>query len=112
MYEKDYFDDEKEREYRKRIQEIIKSSNSECDFISEVELMEIVSDNLQSIMKEQGYTQEELAKDAYLSKATISNIINKRSLLSMRAFINIVYVTGCEPEDLVPLHYLVEQRLL
>lgn len=69
--------------------------------MSEVEWMDIFGDNLAEIMKEQGYSQRDLADDAGLSEASISNYINKRRMPTVRAIINMAYVLNLDIEDFI-----------
>lgn len=69
--------------------------------MSEMEWLEIFSDNLVYMMREQGYSAKELADAAGLDKSTVSNYINKQRIPSMRSIINLAYVLGCDLNDFI-----------
>lgn len=76
--------------------------------ISELELIDIFADNLRDIMNEVGINQRELAKEANLTRATISRYLNKQRIPDLRALINICYVLECELSDLIPTYALID----
>lgn len=78
------------------------------DSISEVEFIYIFADNLKDIMDEVGINQNQLAKEAHLTRGTISKYLNKKMMPSVRAIMNLCYVLNCEYSDLLPAYSLVE----
>lgn len=76
--------------------------------ISELELIDMVGDNLRDLLIETGYSQNDLAKEAGLSQASVSRYINKQRLPNLRAVINMSYVLECSIDDIVPNLYLIE----
>lgn len=76
--------------------------------MSEVELIDIFVDNLESKMKEVGITQAELAKEAGLGKGTISRYLSRERLPNIRALVNICYVLDCNVDELVPTYDIIE----
>lgn len=69
--------------------------------MSEFEWLSIFGDNLKSLLKEAGMTQEELANATGLSKSTISRYIHKEQIPTIRAIINISYELDCDLNDLI-----------
>lgn len=78
------------------------------DSISEVEFIYIFADNLKDIMDEVGINQNQLAKEAHLTRGTISKYLNKKMMPSVRAIMNLCYVLNCEYSDLLPAYSLVD----
>lgn len=78
------------------------------DSISEVEFIYIFADNLKDIMDEVGINQNQLAKEAHLTRGTISKYLNKKMIPSVRAIMNLCYVLNCEYSDLLPAYSLVD----
>ena len=78
------------------------------DSISEVEFIYIFADNLKDIMDEIGINQNQLAKEARLTRGTISKYLNKKMMPSVRAIMNLCYVLNCEYSDLLPAYSLVD----
>lgn len=78
------------------------------DSISEVEFIYIFADNLKDIMDEVGINQNQLAKEAHLTRGTISKYLNKKMMPSVRAIMNLCYVLNCEYSDLLPVYSLVD----
>ena len=69
--------------------------------MSEIEWMEIFSNNLTEIMRETGYSQEQLARETGISQATISRYINRQQIPSVKSIINIVYALNCDLRELI-----------
>lgn len=69
--------------------------------MTEVEWLDIFSVNLIDMLKEQGYSQEELAYETNLSQGTISKYINKKQMPSLKAIINIAYALECSIDELI-----------
>lgn len=59
--------------------------------MTEVEWMKIFGQNLADIMKEQGYTQKDLAEATNLSTSAISNYVRGTQIPTLRAIINMTY---------------------
>lgn len=70
--------------------------------ISELEFIDIFGDNLRDLMREVGITQRELAREAGLSESVVSDYLNKRKMIGVRALINICIVLDCEITDILP----------
>lgn len=76
--------------------------------ISEVEFIDIFSDNLRDVMKEVGISQKQLAKEARMTQGAISHYLRKERMPSVRAIMNLCYVLDCEYSDLLPDYSLVD----
>lgn len=63
--------------------------------MTEQEYINEFGDRLAKLLYEKNMTQKELAYEANLSEMTISNYIHKKQMPSIRAIVNIIYVTGC-----------------
>lgn len=60
--------------------------------MTEQEWLDIFSENLRECMIEKGYTQKDLAEEAGLSEAAVSNYVNGRKFPNVRAILNMSYV--------------------
>lgn len=69
--------------------------------MTELEWLDIFSNNLVDILKDQRMTQRELADASGLSEGTISNIINKRTMPSIKTIVNISHVLDIEATELI-----------
>lgn len=69
--------------------------------MSEVEWIDIFGDNLVDMLKDAKMTQKELAEEARISNATISNYIHKKQMPNTRALVNIAYALNCSLNDLM-----------
>lgn len=69
--------------------------------MTELEWLNIFSDNLVSILNEYGMTQRELADAAGLSESAISQYVNKQKIPSLRAIINIADTLNMSIDELV-----------
>ena len=78
-----------------------------CEYISEIEFIDIFADNLRSLMEEVGITQAELADESGLTRATINRYLKKQRMPDLRALINICYILECEVTDLIPTYALI-----
>ena len=78
------------------------------DVISEVEFIDIFADNLRDIMKDTRIGQRELAEEAHLTRETINRYLNKKTMPSLRALINICYVLNCNLYDILPACNMIE----
>ncbi len=76
--------------------------------MSEIEWMEIFSDNLKDIMEERGYNQITLAKDSGLSQSSINQYLNKKRVPSIRAIINMTYALGIDMSDFIDFGSMIE----
>lgn len=61
----------------------------------------IFGDNLSAILEEKGMTQSQLAKDAGLSVSRISEYVNKRTVPTIFALINIAYALDMSTDELI-----------
>lgn len=75
--------------------------------ISELEAIEIFGDNLRDLMEDVRINQTELAKESQLTQCAISKYLNKQSMPSMKAIMNLCYALNCDYNDLLPDYYLV-----
>lgn len=75
--------------------------------MSEIEFMDIFSDNLESLMNDVGIGVNQLAREINVSKAVISRYINKQRIPSLKTFLNICIALDCQPDDLVPLYEFI-----
>lgn len=78
------------------------------DVISEVEFIDIFADNLRDIIKDARIGQRELAEGAHLTRETINRYLNKKTMPSLRALINICYVLNCNLYDILPACNMIE----
>lgn len=69
--------------------------------MSEQEWLDIFSNNLSAMLKGSGMSQRELAVEAGLSEAAISNYINGRKLPGPKALINLAYALDCSLDELM-----------
>lgn len=69
--------------------------------MSEVEWMDIFGDNLAEIMRDGRWTQEDLAEDAGISQAAISNYLNKKRMPTVKAIVNLCYALGEDFNDFI-----------
>lgn len=69
--------------------------------MSEVEWLDIFSDNLVNIMDEYGITQRDLADDTGLSESTISRYVNKQQIPTLKAIINMSYALDIKLDDFI-----------
>lgn len=76
--------------------------------MTQKEWKDIFGDNLVSLLKENDMTQLELAKESGVSSSAISDYINKRSMPSLAAAINMAYVLNVSVEDFVDFEEPVE----
>lgn len=76
--------------------------------MTEMEWIDIFGDNLADMLKYAKMSQQELADDTGLSKATISAYIHKRKAPGLKAIINISYSIGCSVDDLVDFEEMIE----
>lgn len=84
-----------------------------CDFMedlkmTEFEYIDIFGDNLIDIMREQDITQRELAKKAKLPQSTISRLLNKKLMPSVKVAINLAYALGLSMDELIDLGDTIE----
>lgn len=79
-----------------------------ADLMSEVEWLDIFGDNLRGILEEYGMSQSELAEETYLSQQAISKYINKQSVPSLKAIINIAYVLDISIDELIDFDAMIE----
>ena len=83
----------------------------ERELMSEDEWIDIFADNLRSLMDEEQMSQNELARRTGISKGTISRYLNKQSMPSVPALVNIAHVfRGVEITDLLSFYKPMELR--
>lgn len=76
--------------------------------MTELDVIDIFGNNLESILCEKNISQNRLAKEMNLDKSTISRYINKERLPTMKSFINLCVVLECDPYELLPFYDKVE----
>lgn len=76
--------------------------------MTEFEYIDIFGDNLIDIMREQDITQRELAKKAKLPQSTISRLLNKKLMPSVKVAINLAYALGLSMDELIDLGDTIE----
>jgi transcriptional regulator with XRE-family HTH domain len=69
--------------------------------MTQTEWRNIFADNLVTIMKEQGVSQSQLAKDAGLSVSRINDYINRRATPTIFALLNLSYALDMGIGELV-----------
>jgi len=69
--------------------------------MSEMEWLDIFSNNLASIMDSYRMTQKELSDETGLSTSSISHYLNKQRIPNIKAIINISYALNCSLDDLL-----------
>ena len=69
--------------------------------MSELEWMDIFSENLVSVLQEADMTQRELSEMTGLSESSISNYIHKKRLPNAKVIVNIAYALNCSMDDLI-----------
>lgn len=72
--------------------------------MTEVEFIDIFSDNLRDVMKEQGYNVSNLSEAINVSESTISRYLNKQTMPTVKNLINICMETGIDLDDLIPFY--------
>ena len=70
--------------------------------MSEIELIDIFADNLCGLIKENGISQNQLAREMDVSRSVISGYVNKKTLPSIKMVINLCQCLDCEFDDLFP----------
>lgn len=69
--------------------------------MTEVEWLDMFSDNLVNMMNGVRISQRDLADATGLSEGTISNYIHRRQMPGVKAIVNIAYALDCSMDDLV-----------
>ncbi len=69
--------------------------------MSEIEWLEIFGDNLKEWMTEFGHDQKSLAEAIHVSESTVSRYINKQSMPTIKAIVNLVYELDISFDELV-----------
>ena len=75
--------------------------------MSEQEWIDIFGDNLYEMLYEKGMSQNDLAEETGLDKATISRYISKKQMPSVKAVIAISYALNCKVDDLIDFGDLI-----
>lgn len=78
------------------------------EMMSELEFIDIFSDNLRELMMEQDMTQLELARKIRVNKSTITRYLNKTTIPSVKAIVNMCVVFDCDVDDLIPTYDLID----
>ena len=69
--------------------------------MTEVRWMQRFSQTLNSMMREQGLSQRELARLSGISQATINRYLNEMQMPSIKAILNLAYALDCEFDELM-----------
>ena len=75
--------------------------------MSEIELMDIFAGNLESMIREVGISQRELANESGVYESTISRYLSSQRLPTIKTLVNLCYVLDCELDDLIPTYELI-----
>jgi transcriptional regulator with XRE-family HTH domain len=70
-------------------------------FMTREEWKHIFGDNLDSLIRERGMSQRQLAIDSGVSQAMISDYINKRLMPGVQAVVNIAYALDVDVSELI-----------
>ena len=76
--------------------------------MSEVELIDIFSDNLRDLMDERGFSQRALEKESGINHASISRYLKTERMPTVRALINLSIALECDLDDLVPTYDYID----
>lgn len=77
------------------------------EYISEIEFIDIFADNLRDLMIEMDMSQADVARESELDRSTINRILNKKTMPTVKAVMNLCYALNCRYEDLMPTYSLV-----
>ena len=69
--------------------------------MSELEWIDIFSNNLKDIINEANMTEAELACEIGVDRSTINNYIHKKRIPTIKSVINISYALDCDIKDLI-----------
>lgn len=58
-------------------------------------------DNLRSLIREEGITQQQLAKESGVDQSDISRYINGLQMPSIKAVVNLASALSCDTDDLI-----------
>lgn len=76
--------------------------------MTEVDWIDIFSENLREMMGEKGLGQNELAQRSNISKGTISKLIAGTTMPSLRSIINLSYALDCTTDELIDFGDVIE----
>lgn len=76
--------------------------------MSELEWIQEFGEKLRNLLDECGMTQEELADETGLHKATISRCIRGKYMPSVKTLINIGHALDCDVEDLIDFYERID----
>lgn len=76
--------------------------------MSELEWIQEFGEKLRNILDEWGTTQQELADETGLSKATISRCVRGEYMPSIKTLINIGHALDCDVEDLIDFYERID----
>lgn len=76
--------------------------------MSELEWLDIFSENLVSILQDTDITQRGLSEMSGLSEASISNYIHKKRMPNIKAVVNLAYALNCSMDDLIDFGDTIE----
>ena len=79
------------------------------DTMGQQEWLNILGDNLASILEEERMSQRELARLTGLNESTISRYINKLQMPTVRAIINISFALEWQFEDMLNYGAMLEE---
>lgn len=69
--------------------------------MTELELMQDIGGNIDSILKENNMTQQDLVRETGINKSTISKYINGIMMPSVKNLVNIAHVLACDVSEFV-----------
>lgn len=76
--------------------------------MTEVDWIDIFSENLREMMEEKGIGQNELAQRSKLSKATVSRLLAGTVAPSFKSIINLSYALDCTTDELIDFGDMIE----
>ena len=79
----------------------VSSKESDSSYISEQEWLETFAGNLRSLMEEQGYTQESLARAIGVQQPTVSRYLKAERMPEIRILANIAIGLDARLEDIL-----------
>ena len=74
---------------------------NEVIYVSEQEWLDIFSENMSELMKEQGYTQKELAYDSGLPEGSISYYLRGLKIPTIKSALKLAHVFNISLDDFI-----------
>lgn len=69
---------------------------------TETDVIDIFGDNLNNMLSYRRMKPSELARATGIQKSTVSRLISKECMPTLKTVMNICYVLDCDFEDLIP----------